>query len=293
MNPDDEVVVHVLGHGLSDRDVMSLKKTDSDVRVYDVSSCLAEEFLQVSSNWPAAIWDRILIPEILPKSVDRVLYLDCDVVVNDSLDDLFTMSLDSKSVAGCLDTQDYDMEVFHRLGYERRLRYICTGVLLMNLKYWRTNNLKSQILEYAVGRNLKFPDQDAINHVCCNSKIVLSPMYGVLVTYFRNKKFMKEHYKLLPLLLASPQIIHYAGYQPWNYAKNKSAHGYLWWRYCNNLDGGELEMYCNYFVSYLKYQIRFVLSKMHFIGRDNKYSIYQYYYHPRISEQTLKFSKLK
>lgn len=175
--------------------------------------------MQVSSNWPAAIWDRILIPEILPKSVDRVLYLDCDVVVNDSLDDLFTMSLDSKSVAGCLDTQDYDMEVFHRLGYERRLRYICTGVLLMNLKYWRTNNLKSQILEYAVGRNLKFPDQDAINHVCCNSKIVLSPMYGVLVTYFRNKKFMKEHYKLLPLLLASPQIIHYAGYQPWNYAK--------------------------------------------------------------------------
>lgn len=286
MNPDDEIRIHVLGNKLTKEDHEILKSIGSGISVYEVAEEMEKQGLGVTSEWSIATWSRLCIPDIVDKDIERVLYLDCDVIVNDALDGLFEMVMDGKSIAGCIDTQDYADETFPRLDYGRNLRYICAGVLMMNLDYWRKYDLKNKILEYGKGRRLKFLDQDAINYVCRESKIILPPDYGVLVPYFFHKDFIAEHKDEIKRIFRSPKIIHYAGYQPWNYAKNKSAHSDLWWKYYNAL-GMFPSVKKEYSKSKIKYFARWILSKTGIIGKDNKYSIHQYYYHPKISEKTL------
>jgi len=286
MNPDDEIRIHVLCNNLTDKDQEILKSIGSGVFVYEVAEEMEKHGLAVTSEWSIAAWSRLCLPEIIDVEIKKVIYLDCDVIVNDSLDELFKLDMDSKSIAGCLDVQNYSDETYRRLGYDRKYKYICSGVLVINLDYWREHNIKQQILDFSKGNNLKFPDQDAINYVCRESKIILPPDYGVLVPYFFHKDFIAEHKDEIKRIFRSPKIIHYAGYHPWNYAKNKSAHSDLWWKYYNAL-GMFPSVKKEYSKSKIKYFARWILSKTGIIGKDNKYSIYQYYYHSKISEKTL------
>lgn len=286
MNPDDEIRIHVLGNNLTEKDHEVLRSIGPGISVYEVAEEMEKQGLGVTSEWSIATWSRLCIPDIVDEKIERVLYLDCDVIVNDALDGLFEMVMDGKSIAGCIDTQDYDNETFSRLGYNRNNRYICAGVLMMNLAYWRKQDLKNKILEYGKGRKLKFLDQDAINYVCHDSKIILAPDYGILVPYFFHEEFVRDHHGDLRRIFYAPKIIHYAGYQPWNYAKNKSAHSDLWWKYYNTL-GMFPGVKKEYSKSMIKYFVRWILSKTGIIGKNSKYSIYQYYYHPVISKRFL------
>jgi lipopolysaccharide biosynthesis glycosyltransferase len=79
-----------------------------------------------------------LIPDAL--SADRAIYLDCDIIVNMDIKELWDMPLDGKSIAGVLDRGDLgpyrlftsDALIFSLVGCDRRA-YINGGVLLMDL----------------------------------------------------------------------------------------------------------------------------------------------------------------
>ena len=88
-------------------------------------------------GFPVHIWYRILLPQLLPKNLHRVLYLDADTLVTGNIKELFNIDMRNKAIAACLDPQDYIAFPFNRLGYESKLRYVCSGVLLINLDYWR------------------------------------------------------------------------------------------------------------------------------------------------------------
>ncbi len=218
-------------------------------------------------------------------NIHKVLYLDCDIVVNDSLDSLFAMDMGNKSVAGCVDVQHYSADTYERLEYSRDKGYICSGVLMMNLDKWREKELSARITEYSKQNSNKilFPDQDAINYVCQDDKIILSPRFGVLVPFCRHKEFMLEHKREMEELMDSPAIVHYAGYQPWIYCKNKSMHSYLWWSAYDSLQSFK-EIKITYYGSMFRYMLRYVLSVTHVFPKNSRLHINQYYNHPRIKK---------
>ena len=164
-------------------------------------------------------WYRLLIPNILPQYISKVLYLDADTVVTDSLDELFELNMDGIAVAGSLDPQSFSSSPYERCGYEEVKKYICVGVLLINLDYWRQNNLTSRIIEFAQANNerLIFQDQDAINYVCQDSKIILPFRYGTVLWFFYMNEFYTDalYYKQLYDSFYHPAIIHYIGCHPW------------------------------------------------------------------------------
>ena len=218
-------------------------------------------------------------------NIHKVLYLDCDIVVNDSLDSLFAMDMGNKSVAGCVDVQHYSADTYERLEYSRDKGYICSGVLMMNLDKWREKELSARITEYSKQNSNKilFPAQDAINYVCQDDKIILSPRFGVLVPFCRHKEFMLEHKREMEELMDSPAIVHYAGYQPWIYCKNKSMHSYLWWSAYDSLQSFK-EIKITYYGSMFRYMLRYVLSVTHVFPKNSRLHINQYYNHPRIKK---------
>ncbi len=295
MSEKDNVRIHIISDGIS-RDMERIfLGMHANIEIHIVNADDFKNVLPSNSEWSIATWYRILLPEILP-DVDKVLYLDCDVIVNGCLDDLFGMDMEEALVAGAVDTQNYNDEVFNRLNLDKSGVYICAGVLLMNLKLWREEKTSEKIISYARENKekLHFFDQDCINKVCSSKKIALHPKYGVLVSYFRNHEFMSENPDIVIELFEHPVIVHYAGYQPWIYAKNKSPHAGLWWSVFNRY--GDYDIFkrikINYRKTMVKWIARILLSRLHIISKQSKFHIDQYYNHPRISKKIVE-SELK
>lgn len=135
---DDEIVIHVFSDFLSESNRDFLSRYNVEFHIIENDQIF--EGIDVSV-WSVYTLYRLFLPNYLEKNIHKILYLDCDVIVNDNLDELFEIDMQGKAVAGSIDPQTYSKDVFQRLDYDYSYKYICAGVLLMNLDYWREFNL--------------------------------------------------------------------------------------------------------------------------------------------------------
>lgn len=184
---------------------------------------------------------RLLLHHLL-SGVEKVLYLDVDILVRESLSPVWHMDLGRNllaAVKGPVNLQEKwewnSSRSYWKLLEGARGGYINSGVLLMNLEEIRRRQLDEQ-WERLAEEKLYYQDQDILNITCQGSIAYLSPKYNRLA-YLEEKDFgqfvtegiytREEEQEALQ----SPAIIHYAGDKPWKrYDTNL---GSLWWDYVN------------------------------------------------------------
>lgn len=105
---------------------------------------------------------RILLPLLLPENIDKVLYLDSDILVRSDLKELYDTDLTGYAAAMGADHWVY---VSGKFDTEPPPYYCNSGVILINLKYWRDNNITQELINCIANTQLTYPDQDAINIV--------------------------------------------------------------------------------------------------------------------------------
>jgi lipopolysaccharide biosynthesis glycosyltransferase len=131
---------------------------------------------------PVTMWYRILLPELLP-DVDRVLYLDADVLVVDSLAPLWATDLSGNWVAAVSNVPERHM-LHHAagLGLDGPAAYFNSGVLLLNLHAMRQDGRTDALRACAHERadRLLWPDQDALNLVLGPRRRTLHPRWNVM-----------------------------------------------------------------------------------------------------------------
>ena len=187
-----------------------------------------------TGNWPVHAWYRILLPKILPNTVEKVLYLDPDTIVTSNISELFIMDMTGKAIAAVLDILSFDDKTFIRCGYTMHKQYICAGVMMMNLDYWRKYHLADKIINWAKknSERMTHPDQDAINYICQDIKIVLPLRYGFTHCFCEYDMFYKPPYReQLEQCIDNPAIIHYCGCVPWGREYHKHIMHYEWEKY--------------------------------------------------------------
>jgi lipopolysaccharide biosynthesis glycosyltransferase len=168
------------------------------------------EGLKVRRLWPICTWYRLALCDVLSKDIHRVLYLDADTVVAENLSHLFNLDMDNKSIAAVID--DYAViGRATRLGYEESKGYVCSGIILMNLDYWRQHGFSEKSLDWARTHpdELSYPDQDALNVVCQDSKIILPLNYATNSHFFQHELIYCDHLAELKACVEHPIIIHY------------------------------------------------------------------------------------
>ena len=158
-------VIYVLDCGLPDGAVQRLRhvaarvRPDVDVRVAEV----ATERLDAVPNrsiFPSVVFARLLIDEFLDASVQRVIYLDADVLVHRDVSPLFTLDLAGAPIAAVRDLHKRTPD-----GDPSR-PYFNSGVLAIDIAAWRAAMVRTQALRYIESRNsLPMGDQDALNAV--------------------------------------------------------------------------------------------------------------------------------
>jgi UDP-glucose/galactose:(glucosyl)LPS alpha-1,2-glucosyl/galactosyltransferase len=127
------------------------------------------------------MWYRVLLPELVPEA-DRLLYLDVDTIVTDSLTPLWRLDTGG-ALVGAVTNVLLDKHR-HRpgaLGLEAEA-YFNSGVLLMNLDEMRRAGVPEAIRDYAVseGPALDWPDQDALNVILGKRRLALHPRWNCM-----------------------------------------------------------------------------------------------------------------
>lgn len=220
-NRSNEISIHIITDKISTSNRKRLDKTvcgfdNVSMRIHLVNDDSIRELN--TGVWTVYTWYRVLLPQILPPEIRKVLYLDADTLVVTDLRELFSLDMTEKSIAASIDVQSFDDGTFERCGYDKSKKYVCAGVLLMNLEYWREKGLADKLIDWANRHRerIAFPDQDAINYVCRDSKIVLPLRFGILNVFFQNDLFYRDEYaEQLRDCIERPAIIHYAGCYPW------------------------------------------------------------------------------
>lgn len=178
-------------------------------------------------NWVTIeAWFRVLLADLLPNE-ERVLYLDCDTIVRDSLSDLFKTDM-GDALAGVIEDVSESKNKAERICLEDNF-YFNSGVLLINLKAWRKHDFFSKLKNIVMTDKKITNDQDALNKTCDGLKCRLSPKYDYMHVWWRKNspqyddKYMKDFAKAEE----NPVIVHFTGIKPNNPScKNKFAAEY-------------------------------------------------------------------
>jgi lipopolysaccharide biosynthesis glycosyltransferase len=125
-----------------------------------------------------ASYARLFLASIIPEEYDRVLYLDCDTIVCDSIADFWGVNLKGFLVAGVQDTVDGFF--LKKIGLTPEEHYVNAGIILINLAAWRKETLEAQFMEFIrkFQGNVPHHDQGVINGVCVGRKLLVSPRFN-------------------------------------------------------------------------------------------------------------------
>lgn len=222
----DELHFYILDGGLSKESAKRLKNLGANVSLIEIDKSIFKPYEVVTSaHWALPTLFRLKMPSVLSQ-LDKVIYLDCDVVVNASLNDFFNLDIDNFYIAA---VNDYSGEnSAKRIGL-KDTKYFNAGVTLVNLASWRKNNIEEKCFDYLEKnyKHLKFGDQDVMNFVLEGSVYYLDQSYNYIVpSAFQTKKEKQAWEKYRNLV----KIIHYAGQKPWEiYYKNTLKDEY--WKY--------------------------------------------------------------
>lgn len=169
-NKEEGNVIHLLTEGITEDNKKTIEELihayKGEFCYYLVNSEIVASFpIKEGDHLTIATYYRLLMADILPQSIDKILYLDCDIIINDSITELWNTSLDGYAMAAIEELGCSLPDVYKRLGYDKKYGYFNAGVLLINLQYWREHNLTREFLLYIAENyeKLKAHDQDVLN----------------------------------------------------------------------------------------------------------------------------------
>ena len=148
---------------------------------------------------------RMAIPDLI--SADRALYLDCDILFLNDVSELFDISIEGFPVAA---VEDPDYQPIAHLGMSKGSVYFNSGIMLMNLEYWRSSHIADKTLLFLKDNpeKIKYADQCALNHVLDGNFIKIDKKYNFQTGFIGKGSEQKNQ----------PSIVHFTGsIKPTNY----------------------------------------------------------------------------
>ena len=212
--------IHILCNQLSSDETATIRslvaRYGSKVFFYTPDKSLLEGFQvrKFSKRISLATYYRCILSAVLPETIKRVIYLDCDLLVLGSLVPLWETDLQGIGIAGVRDIAADDERRYQILEYPSSHSYFNAGVLLINLEYWRQHHIaEASINLYREHpERILFNDQDILNILFHDNKIELDRKFNMQDGFYRRKC------KIVSLEeLQSPIILHFTNRKPWEY----------------------------------------------------------------------------
>lgn len=203
----DDIHFYLILFGVSGATHQNLKELQS-IKKHKISfvDLRSENFPTIPRSMINSVSIRMFLTDVFP-TLDKALYIDADTIITSSLSDFYTLPLLNTYGAVISDTK---WSIDYRVNELGLSKYFNAGVMLLNLKKIRAENLPEQFLQahrtlYAEDKII-WEDQDIMNYVFKENLIFLPQRFNLLAHDSNN--FSETETK-------NPQIIHYTSCKPW------------------------------------------------------------------------------
>lgn len=219
-NKSEKISFYLITTGLKDENIKKFTKMadiyGQKVFVKIISSDLYNE-LPYDKKYSYATYNRFMIPKVV--DVSKILYLDGDIIVRKNLSELWNTNLDDFACAVVEDQRADDIIIHNRLKIDST--YFNSGVQLMNLDYWRKNDIGKMLIQFLrdFPERCLYMDQDAANAKLEGKLLFLDYKYNVQEDWFLPPSRYLIHYSKWEKVfnaIKEPAIVHFCReLKPW------------------------------------------------------------------------------
>jgi lipopolysaccharide biosynthesis glycosyltransferase len=262
---------HIISQNLSDRSKSNfhkiLKNTEAVISFYNIDLDRLNDLPPLHGS--VATYIILFIANILPCEINKIIYLDADMIVVDSLRELWTVDIGSYPAAGAFSIMNDDIRNYNRLDYDHSKGYYNIGTQIINLDYWRKNNVLQESLLFIKNNpdKLKFCDQDVLNAIFAGRWKTISPRFNFFQNYYmplEDLLIKKALHAEIEYARENPCIIHFiSNPKPWHKEYNMPLTKI--WLFFKNMTPWKYEKlrYCYHGLKLLKYIIKHLLTNLH------------------------------
>lgn len=211
-NSDKNLVFHLFANNVSNEKIQKfhqLNQKNTSIICYEISDGFSINPDTLVLHVSASTCLRFIVPQILNKVTSRILYLDCDVLCTNNLDELINVNLDDKYSAVVCDIEKMQEKQCPACDIPYG-EYFNAGMIYINTDMWVNNSLTDKAFAMInSGKVYKFADQDVLNILMQGKTVFLPKIYNQLtsLTVGGNED---------NLLSEDTVIIHYVtGNKPW------------------------------------------------------------------------------
>lgn len=238
---------------------LSLATKSCRVALIEVDSTPYKGVEKQYSNVSRASLLKFSIPEII-REVDKVLYLDGDIVVRKDLSELYEIDLANHYAAVVADGPKKKVPGGRKHVYCGDPLYFNSGMMLLNLRKMREEGLTQRLIDFRLYEYNYFMDQDAFNRVFGRNVIHLSLQYNMLLHLisFQNEDYSMKQlsdfyhlscYETVDDMLDDAVVLHYTLAKPWRYFDIPGAD--VWMTYYRKSSFGNITLERSAFTTYV------------------------------------------
>ena len=234
---EEKIVLYIVDGGISDENKTKLVSLANQFNreIHFIPFVDPDEKFGIKldiANWCKTNYIRLFLEDILPDSVDRLLYIDSDTLIRSSLSNLYNMELCGKPIGAAYDC--YPLPKY-QLGFSEKEEYFSDGILVLDLPLLRKMKTFEDYKHFLNERKGKvaYLEQGTINYVMKNKITLFSPKYNLMTlslvirkcpnAYFQSGEPFYSEEEMFKAI-ENPTIVHLTGHglytRPWQKNSN-------------------------------------------------------------------------
>jgi len=217
-NEPETIHLFIIDGGVSEKKkadlIGSAESRGSQATFLEIDSELYSEF-PTRAHISAPAYYRISIPELFDQKVERCIYLDCDLIVNRDIKELWEVDLDGYAV-GAVE----NVGATFKASQLQQTDYFNSGVLVIDLKSWRESGIPEKVRAF----KLEHPELISTNDQCALNGVFRGEWKRLPLSWNFQSGLYQESPQVdrfrqsgeLDGAIWDPCIIHYIGWsKPW------------------------------------------------------------------------------
>lgn len=186
----EDIVVYVLDSGIKENNKNKLLSVCQNYRRKEVQFIAVKNIskrlkIKVSlDRGSLSQYARLFVASYLPNGLSRVLYLDCDIIVKQSIRELWNLDLYGKTVGALMDA----FSKYYRANIDLEENDIMfnSGVMLINLNKWKRDDIEKKLLDFIVKKNghIQQGDQGVLNAILSRDTYCFEPRFNSMTVFY-------------------------------------------------------------------------------------------------------------
>ena len=222
-NRNHNIVIHILDGGISLKNRLKLsiflKRIKFKFNYYKIDYGKIEN-APISNHISLASYNRIFLSTVISNKIDKILYLDCDLVVLKDIQSFFEFNLDDYYLGAVREIVNDEAKQRLELGEE--YHYFNAGVQIINLKKWRLDKFEDILINFILNKTEKivYHDQDTMNYCARGKWLELSYHHNATHFFYFPDKYSSSYLDISDSMYEdvkkNPIVVHYTSQsKPW------------------------------------------------------------------------------